>query len=48
MLVDWLATFDDPRSQLVRWARLQELLITGFRLPEYSEEEVRQALGRES
>ncbi len=48
LLVDWLATFEDSRSRLVRWARLQELLIAGFRLPEYSEDEVRLALGRET
>ena len=47
MLVDWLATFDDPRSQLVRWARLQELLVAGFRLPGYSEDDVRAAVGQE-
>ena len=46
MLVDWLATFDDPHAELVRWGRLQQLLVAGFRLPEYSEEEVRVALGR--
>ena len=48
MLIDWLATFDGPRSQVVRWARLQELLIAGFRLPNYPEDEVRLALGRET
>ncbi len=47
MLVDWLAMFDDPGSQLVRWARLQELLLAGYRLPNYSEDDVRAALGRE-
>lgn len=48
MLVDWLATFDDPRSQLVRWAHLQPLLAAGFRLPGYDEDDVRRALGREA
>ena len=46
MLVDWLATLDDRHSQLVRWPRLQELLVAGFRLSEYSEDDVRVALGR--
>ncbi len=46
MLIDWAATFPDHRSQLFRWHDLQQELIAGFRLPGYSEAEVRLALGQ--
>ncbi len=44
MLLDWIA--DQPqRSSLFVWGQLQQLLERGFRLPGYTEEEVRQVLG---
>lgn len=46
MLLDWLATMDDYRSQLFRWGQLQQLLTGGFRLDGYGEDEVRRALGQ--
>ena len=46
MLLDWAATFPDHRSHLFRWHDLQRRLIGGERLPGYSEEDVRLALGQ--
>jgi hypothetical protein len=46
MLIDWAATFPDHRSRLFRWHELQQRLIAGLRLPGYSEEDVRMALGQ--
>ena len=46
MLIDWAATFPDHRAQLFRWHDLQQRLIAGFRLPGYSEADVRLALGQ--
>lgn len=46
MLLDWLATMTDYRSQLFGWGALQQLLIGGFRLDGYTEDEVRRALGQ--
>ena len=46
MLIDWAATLPDHRSQLFRWHDLQQRLIGGVRLPGYSEEDVRLALGQ--
>lgn len=47
MLLDWLATMDEYRSQLFRWHKLQQLLIGGYRLEGYTEDDVRRALGRQ-
>ncbi len=46
MLIDWVATFPDHRSQLFRWHDLQQRLIGGMRLPNYNEDDVRMALGQ--
>lgn len=46
MMLDWIATFPDHRSRLFRWHDLQYQLTRGYRLPGYSEEEVRIALGQ--
>lgn len=45
MPLDWAASLDDHRSQTFRWHGLQQRLIGGERLPGYSEDEVRRALG---
>jgi len=47
MSLDWIATRDDYRSRLFRWHELQQRLIHGERIPGYSEEEVRRALGHQ-
>jgi hypothetical protein len=46
MLLDWIATFREHRSQLFRWHDLQQWLIRGNRLRGYSEGDVRFALGQ--
>jgi hypothetical protein len=46
MLIDWAASFPDYRSHLFRWHDLQQRLIGGMRLADYSEDEVRMALGQ--
>jgi hypothetical protein len=45
MMLDWLGTFDTHQSLLFQWNDLQQRLLGGFRLPGYTEDEVRQALG---
>lgn len=46
MMLDWLGTLPEHRSQLFGWGDLQTLLIHGHRLLGYSEGEVRLALGQ--
>ena len=46
MLLDWLGTMPDHRSQIFKWGHLQALLEQGYRLPGYTEDEVRLALAR--
>lgn len=46
MLVDWIVASGDYRSRLFRWHDLQQHLIGGARLPDYSEDDVRRALGQ--
>ncbi len=46
MLLDWIMTFAAHRSALFTWGQLQRLLEGGYRLPGYSEREVRNALGQ--
>ena len=46
MLVDWAASLPDYRSHLFRWHDLQQRLISGVRLPDYNEDDVRMALGQ--
>ena len=45
MLLDWIASLPEHRSQLFRWHDLQQRLIQGFRLPNYREDDMRVALG---
>lgn len=47
LMLDWIATFPEPDSRLFRWGELQQRLIHGYRLPEWSERDVRRALGWE-
>jgi hypothetical protein len=46
LMLDWLATMSDYRSQLFRWGELQARLTQGYRLPGYSDADVALALGR--
>ena len=48
MLLDWAAMLPDHRSRLFRWHDLQQHLIGGMRLPGYSEDDIRLALGQNS
>ena len=45
LLVDWVATFAEHQSRLFTWTVLQQQIIHGFRLPEWEEETVRNAIG---
>jgi hypothetical protein len=45
MMLDWIAQ-QEYRSCLFRWGDLQKLLVQGFRVPGYTEDEVRRAIGR--
>jgi predicted nuclease of predicted toxin-antitoxin system len=45
MMLDWVGAQPDA-SRLFAWGELQRLLERGVRLPGYSEDEVRHALGR--
>ena len=45
MLIDWIATLSEYRSMLFRWNDIQQRLIHSERIPGYSEDEVRRALG---
>lgn len=47
MMLDWIAVeFPDPRNQLFRWTDLQQQIIGGYILTEYTEAEIALALGR--
>jgi hypothetical protein len=46
MLLDWIGT-QERRSQFFVWGHLQRQLERGLRLPGYSEDDVRYALGRD-
>jgi hypothetical protein len=46
ILLDWIRAEGDLRSRLFTWGMLQEQIERGFRLPGYSEQDVRLALGR--
>lgn len=46
MMLDWLGTVGDPQSRLFQWNDLQQLLLSGFRLPGYSDADVDIAVGR--
>lgn len=45
MMLDWIET-QSHGSRLFIWGQLQQILEEGFRLPGYSEDDVREALGR--
>jgi predicted nuclease of predicted toxin-antitoxin system len=45
MMVDWIAALPEYRSMLFRWNDVQQRLIHGERIPGYSEDDVRRALG---
>ncbi|MBI3973299.1 MAG: DUF5615 family PIN-like protein [Chloroflexi bacterium] len=46
MMLDWIGQ-QDYRSKLFKWGDLQMVLTQSFRLPGYSEDEVRHALGQQ-
>lgn len=46
MMLSWIQTLPSPDSQLFKWGHLQERLVQGYRLPGYSESDVRNVLGR--
>ena len=46
MMLDWIATVPDHRSQLFQWGHLQDLLDRGLRLPGYTDDELRWVRGR--
>ena len=46
MMLDWIATLDDHRDRLFTWGALQGLFDRGYRLTDYSEQDVRFAIGR--
>jgi hypothetical protein len=46
MMLDWLGRMPHHRSQFFKWGRLQELLERAYRLPGYTEDEVRLVLAR--
>jgi len=45
MLVASAGALDSHRSRLFQWNDLQRLLLGGFRLPGYSEDEIQDAVG---
>lgn len=45
MALDWIAALPGYRSQFFRWHEIQQRLIHGERIPGYSEDDVRRALG---
>ncbi len=48
MMLDWIAMQPDHRNQLFRWHDVQYWLTQGNRLPGYTEDDVRIALGRQA
>jgi len=46
LMLDWLGTWPDPRSQFLKWGDLQRHLTQGYRPPGWSEAEIRLALGQ--
>lgn len=45
LMMGWLATVPDHGSRLFTWSELQQRLIHRYRLPEWGEQDVREALG---
>jgi hypothetical protein len=48
VLLDWIGTLGRQHSRLFKWGHLQQLLEEGYRLPGYTEAEIRLILGRPS
>ena len=46
MLLEWRESLDEPRPDVLIWNDLQQLLISGLRLGNYSDADVRLVLGR--
>jgi hypothetical protein len=46
MLLDWRAGLNEPKPESLIWNDFQQQLIRGFRLPDYSEDDVQLVLGR--
>ncbi len=46
MMLDWIATLDEYRNRLFTWGTLQDLLDRGYRVPGYTEEDIRSTTGR--
>jgi hypothetical protein len=46
MLLDWRASLDEPRPDTLIWNDLQQRLISGLRLEDYSDAAVRLVLGQ--
>ena len=45
LMASWISTLTQVRAELFRWGQLQELLERGYRVPGYSDAEVRLVLG---
>jgi hypothetical protein len=45
LLVEWVTTLEERQSHLFTWTDLQQQIIRGFRLPEWDEAAVRDAVG---
>jgi hypothetical protein len=45
LMIDWVTTFEEHRSQLYTWSTLQQAIIHGLRLPDWDEPIVRDAIG---
>lgn len=45
LMLDWVSTFERHTSQLYTWSTLQQAIIHGFRLPNWDEALVREAVG---
>lgn len=46
MMLDWIVKLDDHQNRLFTWGTLQDLFDRGYHLPNYSEADVRFAIGR--
>jgi hypothetical protein len=46
LMLDWLGTRDDYRSNLFQWNDLQQRLLAGFQMIGHTREEIDEAIGR--
>ena len=46
LMLDWLGTLEEHQSRMFQWNDLQGRLLSGLRLPGYSEDEIDDAVGR--